>query len=170
MARPEPARRGAAPPARSRRVSADPGPAGPAAAGSGALGVVDTARTLLEVDSLRSGYGSLPVLHGISFGIHQGETVVLLGLNGAGKSTTLASIAGLLQPWSGGIHFDGHAVTGHDTHDLVARGIVLVPEGRRIFPALSVANNLRVGSWTRRKDRVAVAQNLDRVLEYFPVL
>src|SRR4029077_9581670 len=92
---------------------------------------------LLEVRGLRVGYGELPVLQGIDFDIEAGSRTVLLGLNGAGKTTTVATIAGLLKPWAGTITFDGERIDGKDPAVLVERGISLVPEGRRTFPALS---------------------------------
>jgi len=126
--------------------------------------------SLLEVKDLRSGYGSLQVLQGISFSIEEGETAVLLGLNGAGKTTTILSLAGLLKPWEGSVSFDGADVTGHDTRKLVSQGVVLVPEGRRIFPQLTVAQNLRLGAWPYRKDRKRTREIVEQSVEYFPRL
>src|SRR5918999_4990694 len=125
---------------------------------------------LLEVRDLRAGYGSLPVVNGISFDIEDRETAVVLGLNGAGKTTTVLAIAGLIKPWGGTVRFDGRDVTGWDPRRLVAEGIVLVPEGRHVFPQLTVAQNLRLGSWPRRKDRDFVARSVEGVVEYFPLL
>jgi branched-chain amino acid transport system ATP-binding protein len=124
---------------------------------------------LLEVDGLHVGYG-FPVLLGISFAVEEGETAVLFGLNGAGKTTTVATVAGLLKPDAGVIRFDGEDITGLPPTQLVNRGIALVPEGRRVFPALSVANNLRLGAWTRRRDRDEVEQRRRLVFDYFPRL
>ena len=124
---------------------------------------------LLEVEDLHVGYG-FPVLLGISFAVEEGETTVLFGLNGAGKTTTVATIAGLLKPDSGTIRFDGEDVAGRSPTQLVARGIALVPEGRRVFPALSVANNLRLGAWTRRRNGDEVEERRQLVFEYFPRL
>ncbi len=125
---------------------------------------------LLEVKDLRTGYGQVPVLHGADLTIEEGETAVLLGLNGAGKTTTLMTIAGLLRRWGGEILFDGRDVGSEDARALVAMGLVLVPEGRRVFPALSVQNNLRLGAWSRRRDHKLFKKNLDRSFEIFPVL
>jgi branched-chain amino acid transport system ATP-binding protein len=125
---------------------------------------------LLEVRDLRTGYGHVPVLHGVNMSIDEGETAVLLGLNGAGKTTTLMTIAGLLPRWGGEIVYDGQPVGSEDARALVARGIVLVPEGRRVFPALSVQNNLRLGAWSHRRDHKLFRKNLDRAFEIFPVL
>ena len=105
---------------------------------------------LLEVRDLRAGYGTLPVLQGISFDVQEGETSVLLGLNGAGKTTTVLTLAGLLRPWGGSITFDGRDVTKLDARQRVAEGIALVPEGRHVFPQLTVAQNLRLGAWPHR--------------------
>lgn len=125
---------------------------------------------LLEVKDLKTGYGAVPVLHGASLSIEEGETAVLLGLNGAGKTTTLMTIAGLLRRWGGDILYDGQTIGSEDARALVARGLVLVPEGRRVFPALSVQNNLRLGAWSRRRDHKLFKKNLDRGFEIFPVL
>ncbi len=126
---------------------------------------------LLEVEELRAGYGALPVLQGVSFGVREGETAVLLGLNGAGKTTTVANLVGLYKPWGGVVRFDGEDVTGRSPSDLVKKGIVLVPEGRRTFPALTVLQNLRLGAWVRRKsDKAGIDESLERVFEYFPRL
>jgi len=125
---------------------------------------------LLEVEDLVAGYGSYPVLHGISFEIEAGETCVLFGLNGAGKTTTVSTLAGLLRPTGGRIRFDGDLITGRSPAALVARGIALCPEGRRVFPRLSVDQNLRLGGWVRRGDSAVLRAQRDLVLEYFPRL
>lgn len=125
---------------------------------------------LLEVEDLRAGYGSLPVLQGISLEVEEGETAVLLGLNGAGKTTTVLALAGLIAPWGGSIRFDGKDVTRWDARRLVAEGVVLVPEGRHVFPQLSVAQNLRLGAWPHKKDKRRTAAIVEQAVEYFPVL
>lgn len=125
---------------------------------------------LLEVTKLETGYGSLPVLGGISFGVEQGETAVLLGLNGAGKTTTVLTLAGMHKPWSGKIVFDGVDITGMDPRKLVAGGVVLVPEGRQVFPELTVAQNLRLGAWPHRRDKARTTAVVDRAVDYFPRL
>jgi branched-chain amino acid transport system ATP-binding protein len=124
---------------------------------------------LLEVRDLRVGYG-FPVLMGISFDVEEGETAVLFGLNGAGKTTTVNSIAGLLKPDAGTITYGGQPIHGKASTALVRQGVALVPEGRRVFPALSVANNLRLGAWTRRRDASEVDARRRLVFEYFPRL
>ena len=125
---------------------------------------------LLEVRDLRVGYGAIPVLQGISFEVEAGTTTVLLGLNGAGKTTTVTTIAGLRAPWAGTIVFDGQRIDGRDPAVLVERGLTLVPEGRRVFPALTVRQNLRLGTWTKRRRRAELRTAEERVYEYLPVL
>ena len=125
---------------------------------------------LLEVRDLRVGYGELPVLQGIDFDVEAGSRTVLLGLNGAGKTTTVSTIAGLLRPWEGTITFEGGRIDRRDPAALVERGISLVPEGRRTFPALTVAQNLRLGSWTKRNRRAQLRETEERVYDYFPLL
>jgi branched-chain amino acid transport system ATP-binding protein len=125
---------------------------------------------LLRLSGLRSGYGSLPVLHQVDLEIAVGETAVLLGLNGAGKTTTALNICGALKTWEGHIEFDGQDATGWNTKRCVDAGIVMVPEGRRVFPELSVDRNLQVGAWRHRKDPDWVASQRDQVLAYFPRL
>ncbi len=124
---------------------------------------------LLEVEGLRVGYG-FPVLMGISFRVEEGETAVLFGLNGAGKTTTVTTIAGLLKPDGGSIRFDGKEVGGKSPAELVAAGISLSPEGRRVFPGLSVANNLRLGAWVKRKHSKEIDEQRELVFDYFPRL
>ena len=123
---------------------------------------------LLEVEELRVGYG-FPVLMGISFEVEEGETAVLFGLNGAGKTTTVATIAGLLKPDSGSIRFQGEEIGGRRPPELVSKGVSLVPEGRLVFHDLSVSANLRMGAWSRRRDRDIDARR-ELVFEYFPRL
>jgi branched-chain amino acid transport system ATP-binding protein len=125
---------------------------------------------LLEVSDLEVGYGSFPVLRGISFSVEEGETCVLFGLNGAGKTTTVATIAGQLTPRHGSIEFDGRPIGGNRTAALVANGISLCPEGRRIFPRLTVAQNLQLGSWVRRRNSSVGREQRELVYEYFPRL
>ena len=110
------------------------------------------------------------MLLGVSFDVEEGETAVLFGLNGAGKTTMVSTIAGLLKPDAGTITFDGDEIGGQPPSKLVPAGVALVPEGRRVFPGLSVANNLRLGAWSRRSHRNEVAERRDLVFEYFPRL
>ena len=122
---------------------------------------------LLEIEGLRAGYGSVPVLQGVSFAVAEGETAVMFGLNGAGKSTTVNTIAGLLRASGGDIRFDGKPISGLPASEIVKRGVSLCPEGRRVFPQLSVRTNLELGAWTRRS---AKAEQTERVFGYFPRL
>jgi branched-chain amino acid transport system ATP-binding protein len=125
--------------------------------------------SLLEVEGLRVGYG-FPVLMGISFAVQEGETAVMFGLNGAGKTTTVATIAGLLKPEAGTIRFDGADITKTSAAERVALGIALVPEGRRVFPELSVSNNLRLGAWTKRRHHKEIEESRALCFDYFPRL
>jgi branched-chain amino acid transport system ATP-binding protein len=127
--------------------------------------------SLLEVEDLRTGYGALPVLQGISFSVEEGETAVMFGLNGAGKTTTVNAIAGLLPAWSGQVRLDGKVISGLEPPKVVSAGIGLSPEGRRVFPALSVLTNLKLGAWTRKGDgKRATDERIQRVFGYFPRL
>ncbi|MGH9048501.1 MAG: ABC transporter ATP-binding protein [Acidimicrobiia bacterium] len=124
---------------------------------------------LLEVDDLRVSYDN-PVLLGVSFEVEEGETAVLFGLNGAGKTTTVQTLAGLLKPDGGSIRFAGTDIAGRPPSRLVPMGVSLVPEGRRVFPNLSVANNLRLGAWSRRRNTAEVDERRELVFGYFPRL
>ncbi len=124
---------------------------------------------LLEIDDLRVSYEN-PVLLGVTFEVEAGETAVLFGLNGAGKTTTVQTIAGLKRPDSGEIRFEGTDIGGRPPSRLVPMGVALVPEGRRVFPNLSVANNLRLGAWSRRGNGNEVDERRELVFEYFPRL
>jgi branched-chain amino acid transport system ATP-binding protein len=124
---------------------------------------------LLEIEGLASGYGSLQVLWDISLEVRSGELVALLGANGAGKTTLLNTISGLLTPSSGRIRFDGRDLTSARTDEIVAAGVVQVPQGRRLFAGLSVRDNLLQGAYLRR-DRQAIAQDLERVFGLLPRL
>ena len=124
---------------------------------------------LLDVAGIHAAYGSTAVLHDVSLSVEAGEIVTLIGANGAGKSSTLGVIAGLLTPTAGTVRFAGEDITGQPAHALVPRGLALVPEGRRIFPRLSVLENLRLGAFTRAEPG-EVAAELDRQLTLFPIL
>ena len=125
---------------------------------------------LLEIRDLVVGYGPHPVLHGIDFEVQEGEVCVLLGLNGAGKTTTVSTIAGLLRPQSGQVLLDGRSLGRKAPSARVRQGIALCPEGRRVFPRLTVRQNLRLGAWSRRRSPKTVRQQFDLVLDYFPRL
>jgi branched-chain amino acid transport system ATP-binding protein len=129
-------------------------------------------QTVLQLEDVHTYYGSIQALKGISLTVDQGEIVTLIGANGAGKSTTLRSINGLNNPRRGRIHFQGRDITRSSAHDIVEQGIAQSPEGRRLFPRMSVLENLEMGTFQRadRGDRKAVGQDLDRVYELFPRL
>ena len=103
-------------------------------------------RNILEIKNLVVSYGGIEAVKGISFDVHEGEIVTLIGANGAGKSSTLRTIAGLVKPSGGTINFRGDNITGRDATTIVKKGITLVPEGRHIFPDLTVLENLKVGA------------------------
>ena len=124
---------------------------------------------VLEVKDLRVSYGAIEALKGVSLTLDQGEIVTLIGANGAGKSTTLRSIMGLVPPSDGEILFHGQSTAETPTHRLVRDGLILVPEGRAIFANLSVRENLEMGAYSRR-DGKAMAQDFEKVFEIFPRL
>ena len=129
-----------------------------------------SASPLLEVRDLRSGYGDVPVVRGVSFAVRRGEMVAVVGANGAGKTTLLRTISGLL-PAEGSIRFDGQEISSRGSDEIVALGLSQVPEGRRLFSGLTVEENLRLGAYRRPdKTRSAVAAALDSVFEQFPRL
>jgi branched-chain amino acid transport system ATP-binding protein len=127
------------------------------------------AGTILELEDVHTYYGSIHALKGVSLEVREGEIVTLIGANGAGKSTTLRSINGLNRPRSGTIKFQNRDVTATAPHELVKRGISQSPEGRRLFPRMSVLENLEMGSF-QRDDRSGIREDLDRVFHLFPRL
>ena len=124
---------------------------------------------LLEVDNIHTYYGSIHALKGISLTVEEGEIVTLIGANGAGKSTTLWTIAGVLKPRQGRVFFEGDDLTQYKAHEIVYKGVAMVPEGRRVFAKLTVAENLEVGAY-HRTDRKGIAEDLERVYSLFPRL
>jgi branched-chain amino acid transport system ATP-binding protein len=124
---------------------------------------------LLEIDDIQVFYDNIQALKGISLNVEANRIVTLVGGNGAGKSTTLLAISGLLHPRHGSIRYDGKPLAGLGAHDIAAMGLVQVPEGRRIFGRLTVDENLLMGAFTRR-DRKAVAQDKERMMALFPRL
>ena len=122
---------------------------------------------ILKIRDLKVNYGGIEAVKGISFDVPAGEIVTLIGANGAGKSSTLRSIAGLVKPREGSIEFEGENICGRDPTAIVTRGITLVPEGRRIFPDLTVLENLRIGAYLRKDD---LTDDLNWVYELFPRL
>jgi branched-chain amino acid transport system ATP-binding protein len=128
---------------------------------------VSEPRTLLSVDGIHVRYGAIAALKGISFTVGEGEVVALLGANGAGKTTTQKTVSGMLRPVAGTITFDGKRIDGIPAHELIRLGICHVPEGRHVFPRMTVAENLEMGAYRfKQTDQ----QDLDRVLELFPRL
>jgi branched-chain amino acid transport system ATP-binding protein len=125
---------------------------------------------LLTAENLELGYGALAVCRGISLTIEAGEIVALIGANGAGKSTTLRAIAGLLRPRSGTIRFGGADITRLPAHERAQRGIALVPEGRRVFPFLTARENLELGGFKHRADAPRVRRMIDGIFDMFPRL
>ncbi|GIM47076.1 ABC transporter ATP-binding protein [Collibacillus ludicampi] len=125
---------------------------------------------LLELSQVNSYYGKIQALKGINLTVKEGEIVTLLGSNGAGKSTTLKTISGLVRARSGSIRFMGEDIGKLAPHEIVDRGIVHVPEGRRIFGSLTVTENLELGSFTKRKDPAFVKRTLEHVFTLFPRL
>jgi branched-chain amino acid transport system ATP-binding protein len=127
----------------------------------------DRGRVLLDVDQIEVRYGTIAALKGISFTVHDGEIVALLGANGAGKTTTQKTVSGMLRPALGTITFDGKRIEGIPAHELIRLGICHVPEGRHVFPRMTVAENLDMGAFRFKSvDRA----DLDRVFELFPRL
>ena len=124
---------------------------------------------MLRLESVSAGYGRVGVLAGVSLEVRQGDFVCLVGANGAGKTTTLKTISGLLRPSAGRIVFEGQDIGGRKPQDILRLGIAHCPEGRRVFPHLTVQENLAMGAYVRR-DAAAVAADLERVLAHFPVL
>ena len=123
--------------------------------------------TILSIRDLKVNYGGIEAVKGISFDVPKGNIVTLIGANGAGKSSTLRAIAGLVKTKGGTIEFEGENITGKDTTTIVKKGITLVPEGRRIFPDLTVLENLRVGAYMRKDD---ITPDINWVFELFPRL
>ncbi len=123
---------------------------------------------MLEIKNLRAGYGAIEILRGVDLDVGAGEIVALLGSNGAGKSTLNNNISGLYRPFGGSIRFEGADIAGVASTRIVEAGLVQVPEGRRVFPNLSVRENLEMGSY--RRGRAARAKNLERVAGIFPRL
>jgi branched-chain amino acid transport system ATP-binding protein len=124
---------------------------------------------VLVLENLHVRYGAIAALRGISLRVGRGELVGLIGVNGAGKTTTLLTIAGVLKPAAGDVTFEGQSIRDESPEDIVRRGIALVPEGRRIFPGLTVEENLRLGA-AIRTDRAAVQQDVEEMCRRFPIL
>lgn len=124
---------------------------------------------MLEVNNIEVFYGNIQALHGVSFAVNQGEIVTLIGANGAGKSTTLRTVSGLIKPRKGNIIFNGQDISKTPTHKLVRLGMAHVPEGRKIIPELTVLENLKTGAYTR-KDPKEIEESLEKIFLSFPRL
>ncbi|MDH6577944.1 ABC transporter ATP-binding protein [Kitasatospora sp. MAP5-34] len=124
---------------------------------------------LLEVEDLRVSYGKIEAVKGISFTVNQGEVTTLIGTNGAGKTTTLRTLSGLLRPTAGKITFDGQPLNTVPAHKIVALGLAHSPEGRHIFPRMSIEENLLLGAFLRR-DPVGITEDVERAYTLFPIL
>lgn len=124
---------------------------------------------LLEVSHLYAGYGLAPVLHDLSLHVDLGEVVAVVGANGVGKTTLLRTIAGIVVPTQGSVHYDGQSIGGTPAHDMVGRGLALVPEGGRLFPFMSVLENLELGAFNAAS-RAAAKYMLAEVMAQFPIL
>ncbi len=125
---------------------------------------------LLEVRDLRVAYGNIEAVRGLNFTVDEGQVVTLIGTNGAGKTTTLRTMSGLLRPVSGSIFFDGQRVDGQQAHRIVQLGLAHSPEGRHIFPQMSIEENLELGAFPRRDGAKAIATDIEAAYELFPVL
>ena len=125
---------------------------------------------ILKVNKLRAGYGPIDVLHDIDITVEQGEIVAMIGANGAGKTTTLMAISGVVPARSGSIVFQNDDITNVDAHTIVGAGLTQSPEGRKIFPRLSVRENLRMGAFTREDGADAIDADVEKMFEMFPIL
>lgn len=124
---------------------------------------------MLKLENIVAHYGNIQALKGISIDVIQGEIVTVIGANGAGKTTTLKTICGLVAPTSGKIYFQDKDITHKPTSDIVEAGIALVPEGRRVFPRMTVLENLQLGAYLN-KDKIEVKNDLEKVFSFFPIL
>ena len=127
------------------------------------------ADALLEVSNIETYYGPIMAIRGVSFTVAKGSIVTILGANGAGKTTILKTVAGVMDPQKGSVTFQGRPIHGMDPDRVMRLGLTHVPEGREVFPFLSVRENLRMGAYTR-KDADGIARDLEMVYDYFPVL
>jgi branched-chain amino acid transport system ATP-binding protein len=128
-----------------------------------------SAEEILVLSNVESAYGPIRAIRGVSLKVRKGEIATVLGSNGAGKTTILKTISGIIDPRSGTVHFKGQDITANDPAAIVQRGLVQVPEGREVFPLLSVHDNLLMGAYTRN-DRDGVARDMEQAMAYFPIL
>lgn len=124
---------------------------------------------ILRIRNIESFYGPIMAIRGVSLDVHAGQIVSILGANGAGKTTLLKTVSGVMDPEKGTIEFDGRQIQGQEPHRIVQAGIVHIPEGREVFPLLTVEDNLNLGAYTI-SDRATIARNRDMVFSYFPIL
>ncbi|MEN5241907.1 ABC transporter ATP-binding protein [Pseudomonas atacamensis] len=122
---------------------------------------------MLKLDNVHSGYGGTEILRGVSFEVNAGEVVTIVGANGAGKTTTLRSLCGIVTPSQGTIEFEGQRIDGNRPDQIVDAGLTLIPEGRQLFPFISVRDNLLMGAY-KRSARAGYRQRLDNILDLFP--
>jgi len=133
--------------------------------------MADRDGALLRIRDVHAGYGATPILFGVSLEVRRGEAVALLGRNGMGKTTLIKTTMGFLAPWRGSVEFDGHALAGRAPHEIARLGVGLVPENRRVFPGLTVRENLELGlSALRARPAALRRQRLDEVFRHFPRL
>jgi len=128
---------------------------------------------MLKIENLQAGYGKVQVLHGITIHVPKGKIVTLIGSNGAGKTTTMRAVSGMIKPASGQITLSGQDITGLDSHQIARRGLAHSPEGRRVFPTLSVVDNIRLGAfvrYTNARPKGDVEGDVDKALDMFPRL
>ncbi|MEO9231400.1 MAG: ABC transporter ATP-binding protein [Devosia sp.] len=126
-------------------------------------------QTLLKLEGIESSYGAVKAVRGVSLQVQSGEICSILGSNGAGKTTVLKTVSGILDPEKGSVQFNGKEISGQDPATIVQMGLLHVPEGREVFPHLSVYDNLSMGAFTRR-DRAEVGNDIEEVFGYFPIL
>jgi branched-chain amino acid transport system ATP-binding protein len=131
--------------------------------------MMSAADEILVLSNIESAYGPIRAIRGVSLKVRRGEIATVLGSNGAGKTTILKTISGILDPRRGSVHFKGEDITANDPAAIVRRGLVQVPEGREVFPLLSVHDNLLMGAYTRH-DRDGVARDIEQAYRYFPIL
>jgi branched-chain amino acid transport system ATP-binding protein len=131
--------------------------------------VIDMSEPLMSIRNIETWYGPINAIRGVSLDVHEGRIVAVLGANGAGKSTLLRTIAGVIDPFKGSVVFDGQTIQGLDPDEIARRGVVLVPEGRQVFPFLTVRENLMMGAVARR-DKAGLNDDLEQIFDWFPRL
>lgn len=124
---------------------------------------------MLEVKNLEAGYGKMPAIENVSFDVEKGQIVAILGSNGSGKTTSLKTVLGVVKATKGEVYYKGESILGTPTHMMVQKGIAMVPEGRHLFPKLSILDNLMMGAYTV-KDKSKIDETLNTIYEIFPIL